>query len=79
MRVPRHHAASRLLGAIGIASAPAFVWFGWWQLAITGGLVLAAAVLAPRPTRAPGESAARRALRSLERRVRPHSWRPRWR
>jgi len=75
MPIPKRLVLARIAGIAAIISLPTFVWLGWWQLAVSGVLALAAALVAPRPP-ARGERRWRRLIHALQRRIHPHSWRP---
>lgn len=75
MITPRNRAVSRTLGLLGVVSAPAVIWFGWWTLVVSGALAVASALLAPRETRE--HHPARQLADRINRRLHPHSWRPR--
>lgn len=74
MVTPKNRTVSRTLGLLGVLTAPAVVWFGWWSLAISGALAVASAALAPRRKRE--RHPARRLIGRLDRRLHPHRWRP---
>jgi hypothetical protein len=76
MRVPKNLAVSRAAGLLAILSAPAFVWIGWWQLGVSLGLAVVAALLAPQPVHRGTHGRLRRMREALSRRMHPHSWRP---
>ena len=74
MITPRNRVVSRTLGLLGVLSAPAVIWFGWWTLALSGSLAVASAVLAPREIRE--HHPARQMMHRINRKLHPHSWRP---
>ncbi|HEX6070614.1 MAG TPA: hypothetical protein VFZ18_12340 [Longimicrobiaceae bacterium] len=74
MITPQNRVVSRTLGLLGVVSTLAVIWFGWWTLAISGALAVAAALLAPREIRQ--HHAARQVVDSVNRKLHPHSWRP---
>jgi hypothetical protein len=76
MRIPRNIFVARALGVAAVATVSAFVWVGWWVLAISTGLAVAAGLIAPRERRVPRQSAYRRYRWAVERRLYPHAWRP---
>jgi len=76
MKIMRNIMLARILGIAALASVPGIVWFGWWHLVITLTLAAAAAAATPSAVRPPSERPIRSWLRAVERRLRPHSWRP---
>jgi hypothetical protein len=76
MRSLQNLALARAVGILAIISLPAFIWFGWWQLAVSFGLAVVSALLAPGTTHRPAEGRLRRVIRGFQQRTHPHSWRP---
>jgi hypothetical protein len=75
MIISRNIFAARLLGILAIASVPGIVWFGWWHLAVSLALGLAAFRMTPRRDLPPAEGWLRVHMRSVHRRFNPHLWR----
>jgi len=68
-------ALARITAVLAILSLPAFVWVGWWGLAVSGMLAVLSATLTPRPARR-GAGRWQTRINALRLRFRPHSWRP---
>jgi hypothetical protein len=74
MITPKNRVVSRTLGLLGVVSALAVIWFGWWTLGVSVALAVASAVLAPREIRE--HHPARQLFDNVNRKLHPHSWRP---
>ena len=76
MKKPKSVIGARVLSILALLAALSLPWFGWRSLTVAAVLLIAGALVVPRPVSHAHKPRLRSALDAVRRRLVRHPWRP---